>query len=62
MSSLLEEIYQLHYIKKIRTTPYHPQTDGLVERLNGTLKCMLRKFISQSQKDWDYLPYLLFTS
>jgi len=38
MSTLLDEIYQLLHIKKIRTTPYHPQTDGLVERFNGTLK------------------------
>ena len=61
MSSLLEEIYQLLHIKRIRTTPYHPQTDGLVERFNGTLKGMLRKFVSRNQKDWDeYLPYLLF--
>ena len=61
MSSLLEEIYRLLHIKRIRTTPYHPQTDGVVERFNGTLKSMLRKFVSRSQKDWDeYLPYLLF--
>ena len=61
MSSLLEEIYRPLHIKDIRTTPYHPQTDGVVERFNGTLKSMLRKFVSRSQKDWDeYLPYLLF--
>ena len=36
-------------------------TDGLVEHFNGTLKSMLRKFTSTSQRDWDeYLPYLLF--
>ena len=46
MSSLLEEIYQLLHIKKIRTTPYHPQTDGVVEWFNGTLKSMLKKFVS----------------
>ena len=61
MSALLEEMYCLLHIKRIRTTPYHPQTDGLVERFNGTLKGMLRKFVNRSQKDWDeYLPYLLF--
>ena len=61
MSSLLEEIYCLLHIKRIRTTPYHPQTDGVVERFNGTLKGMLRKFVSRNEKDWDqYLPYLLF--
>ena len=50
MSSLLKEIYWLLHIKKIRTIPYHPQTDGLVERFNGTLKSMLRKFVSQSKR------------
>ena len=61
MSSLLEEIYCLLHIKRIRTTPYHPQTDGVVERFNGTLKGMLKKIVSRNQKDWDqYLPYLVF--
>ena len=38
MPTMIEEIYRLLHIKRIRTTPYHPQTDGLVERFNGTLK------------------------
>ena len=33
-SHLLQEIYKLLRIKPMRTTPYHPQTDGLVERSN----------------------------
>ena len=48
MSSLLQELYQLLQIKRIRTTPYHPQTDRLVEHFNGTLKAMLRKFMNRS--------------
>ena len=59
--SLLEELYLLLQIRRIQSTPYHPQTDGLVERFNGTLKSMLRKFVADSQNDWDtYLPYVLF--
>lgn len=31
MSKLLRQVYRLLGIKGIRTTPYHPQTDGLTE-------------------------------
>ncbi len=60
-SQLLAEFYQLLHIQSIRTSPYHPQTDGLVERFNQTLKSMLRKAVSSEGKDWDeWIPYLLF--
>lgn len=60
-SQLLAEVYRLLQVKPIRTTPYHPQTDGLVERFNATLKAMLRKTANEEGKDWDkLLPYLLF--
>ena len=36
-SSLLGELYKLIGVTALRTSPYHPQTDGLVERLNRTL-------------------------
>ena len=61
MSKLLKQVYQLLGIKRVRTTPYHPQTDGLTERFNQTLKQMLRKFVNETGSDWDqWLPYLLF--
>ena len=60
-SRLLREVYCLLHVTPIRTSPYHPQTDGLVERFNQTLKSMLRKAAMEEGKDWDRLiPYLLF--
>ena len=47
-------------IHHIKTSPYHPQTDGMVEKFNGTLKNMIKK-TTDDPKDWDkLLPYLLF--
>ena len=48
-------------VKGIRTSLYHPQTDGLVEKFNQTLKGMLRKTAQDEGKDWDkMIPYVLF--
>ena len=60
-SRLMQLLYKQLGISAIRTTPYHPQTDGLVERFNQTLKKMLQKFVDDTGKDWDrWLPFLLF--
>ena len=40
-STVIKEVTSLLQIKKTRTTPYHPQSKGLVERFNHTLLLML---------------------
>ena len=60
-SKLLTELYKMLHVQPIRTTPYHPQTDGLVERFNQTLKMMIRKTAVKEGLDWDKMvPYILF--
>ena len=59
-SSLFQELCSLLGIDKTRTTAYHPQSDGLVERFNLTLESMLSKYVAGDQRDWDtHLPMLM---
>ena len=58
-SKLFAEICDLLQIDKTRTTPYHPQSDGMVERFNKTLCSMLRAYINENHSNWDLLlPYV----
>nr|XP_040058772.1 uncharacterized protein LOC120834693 isoform X2 [Gasterosteus aculeatus aculeatus] len=62
MSRVMKEMCKLLKVSQIRTSVYHPQTDGLVERFNKTLKQMLRKAIDVEGKNWDQLiPFVLFS-
>lgn len=52
-STIFREMCELYGIRKTRTTPLHPQSDGMVERFNRTLEEYLRKVVSADQRDWD---------
>eukprot|EP00731_Ephydatia_muelleri_P035359 Em0116g11a len=59
-SSLIKELCQLMGIVKTRTTPYHPQSDGMIERFNRTLLSMLRMAAVDDESNWDLkLPCLM---
>lgn len=61
LSSLIQEICNQLGVKKVNTSGYHPQTDGLVEKFNSTLINMIAKSCSIQDRDWDeHLPFLLF--
>ena len=61
MSAVVKRLCQKLGIRQIKTSPYHPQSNGVVERFNGVLKSMIRWCCRDDLKNWDtYLPMLLF--
>lgn len=50
---LVSEICKLLYLHKTRTTPYHPQSDGLIERFNRTMLSLLPTCVRDNLLDWE---------
>ena len=60
VSKLFKEMCRLLQIEKTRTTPYHPESDGMVERFNRTLCTMLSAFVDENHRNWDkQLPLVM---
>ena len=61
LSDLMQEVCALTGMKKVNTTASHPQTDGLVENFNRTLRAMIAKHGRTMGSNWNvYLQQLLF--
>ena len=52
-SKLIAELCKIYDIKKTCTMTYHPQSDGLVERLNRTLVDTIALIAKDAQDTWD---------
>ena len=58
---VVNALCKLHGIRHTLSSAYHPQTNGLVERFNQTLKKSLAKLAHERNTDWDLLiPSVLF--
>ena len=51
-SSIIEELCKILGIKQLQIMPYHPQMNGLVERLCQTIVHMIGKLGEDKKADW----------
>ena len=59
-AELFKEMCMLLDIHKTRTARYRPNSDGLVERMNRTVKKMLMSYVHENPRSWDeHLPFVL---
>lgn len=60
-SDLFKEVMKLLNINAVTSSPYHPESQGALERAHQTLKSMLKRYCFENDNDWDEgLPFLLF--
>ena len=59
-SRLFQHLCEALGADKTRTTPYHPQSDGMVERQNRTIQQMLSAYVNEKRDDWsDHLDLIM---
>ena len=57
---LMKSLCTLLGCVKTRTAPYHPKSDGMVERFNRTCLMMLSMFVNDRQDNWsELLPFVM---
>ena len=60
MDHIITHLCDLYGVQKLRTSPYHAQTNGQVEHMNQTIICMIRKLEEDKKACWsEHLPKLL---
>ena len=61
VAKFVKQLYDLLLIKRALCSPYRPQTNGQVERLNSSIVSMMAKYTNRHHTDWDdYLPFIQF--
>ena len=60
MGHIITHLCELYGVQKLRTSPYHAQTNGQVERMNQTIIYMIGKLEENRKACWsEHLPELL---
>ena len=57
---VITHLCELYGVQKLRTSPYHAQTNGQVKRMDQTIICMIGKLEEDKKACWsEHLPELL---
>ena len=59
MSGIFQQVMHELGIKQYRSSAYHPESQGALERFHQTLKNMIRLYCFDTEKDWDKGIHLL---
>ena len=59
MSGLFQQVMDELGIKQYRSSAYHPESQGALERFHQTLKNMIRSYCFDTNRDWDEGVHLL---
>ena len=60
ISALIKETCKLLKIQKLETSSYHPQANGVCEKMCKLLIDMLSHFVRKDARNWDeYVPYAI---
>lgn len=62
LAEVFKEFEQLQSIRHLASTPYHPQTNGLVERMHRMLNHAITTLSNSNPERWDeFLPQTVFS-
>ena len=54
VNEVADELHSMTGTQQRQTSAYHPQSNGLVERQNHTIKNALVKVLDQNPEQWPY--------
>lgn len=52
-SQVVQETCKLLHVERLHTTPYRPQSDGLIEKVQHVLTQQIAMYVNKNHMDWD---------